>query len=135
MPKLLLIKHSYDGAWAIPKGHLDPGEDSETAGVREVQEETGIMARIVELLGKNTYHFRGWRGPEKGRTVRKTVDVYLMEAIGSTELKPENFDPHDQLVADARWFDLDEAPRAIPHVNLRRLVDAAAVRIKEITDA
>lgn len=133
VPKLLLIKHSFDGAWAIPKGHIDPGEDSKTAGVREVQEETGITAEIVELLGKNTYHFRGLRGPEKGKTVRKTVDLYLMRAMGDTELDPEKFDPHDQLVADARWFDPDEAVRAIPHANLRRLVAQAAKRSKELT--
>jgi predicted NUDIX family NTP pyrophosphohydrolase len=31
-----------DGAWSIPKGELDPGEDPLAAALREVREETGF---------------------------------------------------------------------------------------------
>lgn len=125
-PKLLLIKNIFDGRWAIPKGHVDPGETSEQAAVREIQEETGLDATIRELLGKNTYYFRGMRGPEKGKTVRKTVNMYLMDAVGDTTIYPEKLDPVDKLVKEARWFSPNEAVSAIPYANLRPMAKKAA---------
>ena len=45
--KLLMTKRSqweddHKGAWVIPGGHVDPGEEVENAGKRELKEETGI---------------------------------------------------------------------------------------------
>lgn len=130
-PKLLLIKNIFDNRWAVPKGHVDPGETSEQAAIREIKEETGLDAAIRKPLGKNTYYFRGLRGPEKGKTVRKTVDMYLLEAIGDTTIYPEKLDPHDKLVKEARWFSPDEAVSAIPYANLRPLAKKAARMVRE----
>lgn len=134
-PKVLLIKNVYDNRWAIPKGHVDPGETSEQAAVREVKEETGITARIRRPIGKNSYYFRGLRGPEKGKTVRKTIDVYLMDVVGDTTIYSDKLDPHDQLVKEARWFTPSDAVRAIPYANLRPLVKKAATILREDTRA
>lgn len=50
------------GRWDLPKGHIDPGEDAETAAVREVEEETGVKgAKIVAQLC-NTLHAYGVYG-------------------------------------------------------------------------
>ena len=40
-----------EGAWSIPKGLVDAGEDLETAARREFEEETGVRvtAPLVEL--------------------------------------------------------------------------------------
>jgi 8-oxo-dGTP pyrophosphatase MutT (NUDIX family) len=35
----------------FPSGHVDPGESPEAAGRRELLEETGMVARSMELLG------------------------------------------------------------------------------------
>lgn len=35
------------GPWTFPKGRVDPGETREQAAVREVFEETGIHAKII----------------------------------------------------------------------------------------
>ena len=43
--KILLVKEAlgrYQGRWSLPKGHVDSGEDPETAVLRELYEETGI---------------------------------------------------------------------------------------------
>jgi len=37
--------------WVIPKGHIEPGETPENAAVREVKEETGVVAAIDASLG------------------------------------------------------------------------------------
>lgn len=53
--ELLMI--SLRGRWDLPKGHIEEGEESSVAALREVEEETGIVAEIVgtEPLA-TTYH-------------------------------------------------------------------------------
>lgn len=38
-----LFKNKDDGAWSIPKGEIEPGEDLLEAAKREFQEETGVV--------------------------------------------------------------------------------------------
>ena len=49
--------------WALPKGHVDPGETPEQTATREVWEETGLKATLVAPLGeiRYVYQFRGQR--------------------------------------------------------------------------
>ncbi|RYH09691.1 MAG: RNA pyrophosphohydrolase [Alphaproteobacteria bacterium] len=39
-------------AWQMPQGGLDPGEDPLAGALRELEEETGIPPRLVEILGR-----------------------------------------------------------------------------------
>lgn len=54
--KLLLLKRSSweddnAGAWVVPGGHVDPGEDFKTAAIRELQEESGYNVDDAENVG------------------------------------------------------------------------------------
>lgn len=40
---VLLVKRKDTGLWALPGGHVDPGEAALTAAVREAAEETGLI--------------------------------------------------------------------------------------------
>lgn len=44
------------GAWQMPQGGIDPGEDPHTAALRELVEETGVSPDKVEVLGETP----GW---------------------------------------------------------------------------
>jgi putative (di)nucleoside polyphosphate hydrolase len=40
-------------AWQMPQGGIDEGEDPETAALRELQEETGIVPDLVDILARS----------------------------------------------------------------------------------
>ena len=39
-------------AWQMPQGGIDAGEDAVTAALRELEEETGVPARLVEITAE-----------------------------------------------------------------------------------
>jgi ADP-ribose pyrophosphatase YjhB (NUDIX family) len=49
--KILLIRRSDNGNWALPGGAMDIGESLLQAAVRETREETGIGCEITGLAG------------------------------------------------------------------------------------
>ncbi len=53
----VLVLRNLKGAWVFPKGHVELGESHEQAALREVQEESGLHARIVGKAGISSFHF------------------------------------------------------------------------------
>ena len=47
-------KNKYEG-WVLPKGTVEPGETFEQTALREVYEETGAKAKIVQFIGTSHY--------------------------------------------------------------------------------
>jgi 8-oxo-dGTP pyrophosphatase MutT (NUDIX family) len=114
-------RHAQTGrlVWTIPKGHVEPGESSETAAVREVREETGLEAEIERKLGDVTYWYA--RRDAEGRPVRifKRVRFFLMRARGG------RFADRDAEMDAVRWFSLEEAERAAAFESERALIRQA----------
>jgi mutator protein MutT len=103
---------------ALPKGHPDPGETPEAAAVREVREEAGVQASLVEKLGDVRYFYQ--RG---GRRIAKLVSFYL--------LAYESGEPaeHDHEVEEARWMELSEAAKALTYRGEREMAARALRRL------
>ena len=59
----------------LPKGLLDPAESPEEAALREVAEETGLRARILERLPEVRYRYIS---PLDGALVAKRVQFFAM---------------------------------------------------------
>ncbi len=79
-PKVLVTQHSVHLGWDFPKGQIEPGETGEQAALREVEEETGVKAEIVEKIGDSKYFY--YEGEEK---VFKNVVFYLMKFVEQGE--------------------------------------------------
>jgi 8-oxo-dGTP pyrophosphatase MutT (NUDIX family) len=105
---------------ALPKGHIDPGETPEEAAAREVREETGVEAELVEKLGDVRYWYQ--RG---GTRIFKAVSFYLFRYLrGSIE-------DHDHEIEEVRWMPLEEAARALTFPGEREMVARALSRLEE----
>jgi 8-oxo-dGTP pyrophosphatase MutT (NUDIX family) len=109
-----------DQILALPKGHPDGNESAAEAAQREVREETGLEAEVVERLGDVKYWYvRG------GERVMKIVAFFLFRyRSGSVE-------NHDHEVEEALWIPLDEAPRRLAYKGEREMAEAAISRLRE----
>lgn len=76
--KILLLyknyRNRYEG-WVLPKGTVEVGENYKQTALREVREETGVRAKIIEYVGKSEYSFS-----IPNDIVEKEVHWYLMTA-------------------------------------------------------
>ena len=69
------------GVLAMPKGHPDGDETLEQAAIREVLEETGLVAVPVDRLGEVRYWYTF-----RGERVLKSVTFFLFDYVsGSVE--------------------------------------------------
>src|SRR4051812_43606629 len=74
--EIVAVNRPRHSDWSLPKGHIEQGETREQAALREVKEETGVDATILEPLGEIVYFFR----KPKGTLIRKSVFYFLMQA-------------------------------------------------------
>ncbi len=88
-----------DGAWFLPKGEVNPGEDEKAAAIREFQEETGLeadpAARLISLgtvkhkSGK-TVHAWALEGDCEADAVRSnTFEIEWPPRSGKKQTFPE----------------------------------------------
>jgi 8-oxo-dGTP pyrophosphatase MutT (NUDIX family) len=102
---------------ALPKGHPDGRESAADAALREVREETGVDAALIEKLGDIRYWYM--RG---GRRISKVVSFFLLDYV-SGELED-----HDHEVEHAEWMALEDAARRLTYKGEREMAAAALSR-------
>jgi 8-oxo-dGTP pyrophosphatase MutT (NUDIX family) len=113
--EILLISTREGRRWQLPKGHLEHGETSEQAAVRETKEETGVSGRVIAPLPPVEYWFN-----ERGVRIHKRVDYYLLSFV---EGDAANYDRKE--VSGAAWFSWEEGIQRLTFANERRVVEAA----------
>lgn len=102
--QVLLIKNAAlrdpkKAYWGFPKGHIDSGEKSEEAAVREIKEETDIEAKVIKKLGDSRYIFTN----KNGEKVFKVVIYFLMKYV-SGDLKPQELE-----IMEVGWYNPEAA--------------------------
>ncbi len=94
--KILLVKEargSYEGRWSLPKGRVDVGEDTESAVLRELYEETGSRGEIIGLAAVRS-------------TLNKQMPaVFICYDVNVTSTSSV-IDTEE--ISDCKWFSLNE---------------------------
>lgn len=123
--KILLLyknyKNRYEG-WVLPKGTVESGERPEETALREVREETGVSAEIVEYIGKSEYSFSA--GAE---VIDKIVHWYLMSAENYYS-KPQR----EEHFVDSGYYKYHEARHLLKFTNERNILEKAYDRYQEL---
>jgi ADP-ribose pyrophosphatase YjhB (NUDIX family) len=117
--RLLLIRRSDNGMWALPAGAMELGESIVDCAVREVREETGLVAL-------KTTPFAVYSGPAYTFT-NMYGDTYQ---LFMTAFRVDNWDGEllketDETI-DAGFFAPDELPMLPSHVLAETLDDLAS---------
>lgn len=99
--KILLVKRvkklSNPGKYALVGGFVDRDENIAQAMLREVLEETGYKAEIVNLLAIID-------NPNRPQEDRQNISfVFILKPI-------KKIGSHDKEVENTHWFDLDKLP-------------------------
>jgi 8-oxo-dGTP diphosphatase len=108
-PEVLLVHRPRYDDWSLPKGKLLAGESHEEGAVREVEEETGLVGRLVREIASSSYV------DARGRP--KVVRYWLMEPVeGDAEARNE--------VDEVRWLSLADAAALLSYDRDRAVLES-----------
>ena len=119
--EVLVTQHSKHKGWDFPKGHREIYESEDQTALREVEEETGVKAEIIERVGETKYFYY-----EEGEKVLKTVAFYLMKFVSEGEATTA-FE-----VSGTKWLPPDEVEDQLTFKDTKELWEKAKEKIEKL---
>jgi 8-oxo-dGTP diphosphatase len=107
--EVVIVHRPRHDDWSFPKGHLQPDESDVEAARREVEEETGLVVRVLGELATTRYTDTSGRPKE--------VRYWRMETVPGSQVGT----PDDE-VDEVRWVPVTEAAAVLTHAGDRPLL-------------
>jgi ADP-ribose pyrophosphatase YjhB (NUDIX family) len=106
--RVLLVKRRWEpraGDWCLPAGFMEAGEHPEQTAMRELQEETGVIAQLTGLFGV----YAGFDDPR----VRAVLILYTGIVTGGEARAGDD-------ASELAWFPLDALPADLAFASHRQ---------------
>lgn len=117
--RILLQRRGDHDGWGFPGGAIELGESAEEAVIREVREETGLVIRVVGLLGVYTKYQHTY---PNGDTAQPITVFFRCVPLGG-HLRHDNSE-----TLGLRYFPLGEIPVLFNQQHQDALADLEADR-------
>lgn len=118
--RILLIRRTDNGLWALPGGGMEVGETVTSCAVREAREETGLDIDVTDLVGvfTNPAHVVAYPDGE----VRQQFSICVRgRLIGGTVAASDES-------SEITWAERDQLAHFDIHPETRRRIDHAITR-------
>ncbi len=122
--EILVAQHSQHHGWVFPKGLIGDkieGEDKKNTAVREVEEETGVKAKIIKPLTPVEYWY-----VFEGEKVKKKVYYFLMEYVSGDIIE------HDFEMENVEWLPVDEVEKRLSYKSDKKVWQEAKKEFGEV---
>lgn len=114
-PEYLLITATGNpNEWVLPKGHIELDETPAQAALREVKEETGVLAEVVALIQDVSINVNG---------TEQLIRFYLMKALregASVERR------------ESAWLSAEHADQRLSYPESRQVLHAASIAVARV---
>lgn len=85
--KYLVVKINNNAFYCLPGGHVELGEDTDTAVRREMKEELGFDVKIKKLIEVNQNFFKA----ADGKAFHELGFYYIVEAVNEKDVNPNDY--------------------------------------------
>jgi 8-oxo-dGTP pyrophosphatase MutT (NUDIX family) len=98
-----------DGAWLLPKGHIEENETSQIAAQREIGEETGYSEiELIKFIKKTSIEYK-----YKNEIIQKETEWFLFKLLGGQKIKSLTQGESSSEVFEIHWKEIGEAVNLI----------------------